>query len=138
VLTESFRKVSELFCNLFSFSFELFPFIRRLLNLFHELQTLYLDSSCPNVSLGIFLEFLGFYDISEFIFAQENISKNISFLLVRARRPTCTSAGPAVAQRSCGPRPSPADADRWGQLSPPPPVAPNRPRARVRAALLPG
>jgi hypothetical protein len=64
----------------------LFLFIRRLLNLFHELQTLYLDSSCPNVSLGIFLEFLGFFrifsvdlliyiDISGFIFAQENISK---------------------------------------------------------------
>jgi hypothetical protein len=27
---------------------------------FYQLQTLYLDSSCPNVSLGIFLEFLGF------------------------------------------------------------------------------
>jgi hypothetical protein len=39
---------------------ELFLFIRRLYNLFHELKTLYLDSSCPNVSLGIFLEFLGF------------------------------------------------------------------------------
>jgi hypothetical protein len=39
---------------------ELILFIRRLYNLFHEFQILYLDCSCPNVSLGIFLEVLGF------------------------------------------------------------------------------
>jgi hypothetical protein len=51
------------------FSFELFLLIKWLLNLFHELQTLYLDSSCPIVSLGIFLEFLGF---SEYFLCLKN------------------------------------------------------------------
>jgi hypothetical protein len=37
---------------------ELFLFIRRLYNLFHEFQIFYLDCSRPNLSLGIFLEFL--------------------------------------------------------------------------------
>jgi hypothetical protein len=41
---------------------ELFLFIRRLYNLFHELQMLYLDCSCLNPALGIFLEFLEFLE----------------------------------------------------------------------------
>jgi hypothetical protein len=41
---------------------ELFLFIRMLQNLFHELQMLYLDCSCLNRALGIFLKFLRFSD----------------------------------------------------------------------------
>jgi hypothetical protein len=37
---------------------QLFLFIRRLYNRFHEHQMLYLDCSCLNLSLGFFLEFL--------------------------------------------------------------------------------
>jgi hypothetical protein len=45
-------------------------FIRRLQNLFHELQMLYLDCSCLNLSLRIFLEFLEF---SEYFWCLANI-----------------------------------------------------------------
>jgi hypothetical protein len=37
---------------------ELILFIRRLQNLFHELRILYLDCSCFNISMEVFLEFL--------------------------------------------------------------------------------
>jgi hypothetical protein len=61
---------------------ELFLFIRRLYNLFHELKTLYLDSSCPNVSLGIFLEFLGF---SEYFSCLVSIFLEFSNLFLRLK-----------------------------------------------------
>jgi hypothetical protein len=51
-------RIFRIFLEFILIFFELFLFIRRLQNLFHELQMLYLDCSCLNLSLGIFLEFL--------------------------------------------------------------------------------
>jgi hypothetical protein len=51
-------RIFRIFLEFILIFLELFLFIRRLENLFHELQMLYLDCSCLNLSLGIFLEFL--------------------------------------------------------------------------------
>jgi hypothetical protein len=59
---QTLPRIFRIFLEFILIFLELFLFNRRLYNLFHELQTLYLDSSGPNVSLGIFREFLGFSD----------------------------------------------------------------------------
>ena len=53
-------RIFQPFLEFILFSPELILFTRRLSNLFHELQILYLGCSCLNLSLGIFLEFLEF------------------------------------------------------------------------------
>jgi hypothetical protein len=61
-VVQTLPRIFRIFLEFILFFLELFLFIRRLYNLFHELQTLYLHSSCPNVSLGILLEFLWFFE----------------------------------------------------------------------------
>ena len=55
-------RIFQPFLKFILFSLELILFIRRLSNLFHELQIFYLDCSCLNISLGSFLEFLEFHE----------------------------------------------------------------------------
>jgi hypothetical protein len=92
---------------------------------------LYLDCSCLNLPLGIFLEFLGFFwvfsvplnifcDFPEFILHSEIISekknKTYPILLGRARRPTQDRAGPAIGPRGAHLGP----AARQQAMAPPP------------------
>jgi hypothetical protein len=53
-------KIFQLFLEFILTFLELILFTKRLQNLFHELQILYLDCSCPNLSLVIFLKFWEF------------------------------------------------------------------------------
>jgi hypothetical protein len=69
-VVQTLPRIFRIFLEFILIFLELFLFIRRLYNLFHELQTLYLDSSCPNVSLGIFLEFLWFF---EYFWSSKNL-----------------------------------------------------------------
>jgi hypothetical protein len=48
-------RIFRIFLEFILIFLKLFLFIRRLYNIFLEHQILYLDCSCPNVSLGIFL-----------------------------------------------------------------------------------
>jgi hypothetical protein len=50
----------DFFWNLFSFSLSYFYLLEGSKIFFHELQMFYLDCSCLNLSLGIFLEFVFF------------------------------------------------------------------------------
>jgi hypothetical protein len=59
---QNLPRIFRIFLGFILIFLELFLFIRRLKNLFHELQMLYLDCSCLNLSLGIFLEFLCFFE----------------------------------------------------------------------------
>ena len=63
-------RIFQPFLEFILFSLELILFIRRLSNLFHELQIFYLDCSCLNLSLGIFLEF---WEFSEYFSGIKNI-----------------------------------------------------------------
>jgi hypothetical protein len=53
-------RIFRIFLGFILIFLELFLFIKRLYYLFHEHQKLYLDCSCLNLALGIFLKFLGF------------------------------------------------------------------------------
>jgi hypothetical protein len=55
---QTLPRIFRIFLEFILIFLELFLFTRRLKNLFHEHQMLYLDFSCLNLSLGIFLEFL--------------------------------------------------------------------------------
>jgi hypothetical protein len=57
---QTLPRIFRIFLELILTFLELFLFIRRLKSLFHELQILYLDCSCPNLSVGYFLKLLEF------------------------------------------------------------------------------
>jgi hypothetical protein len=61
---QTLSRIFQIFLEFILIFLKLFLFIRRLQNLFHELKILYLECSCPNVSLGIlpeFWEFSGYF-----------------------------------------------------------------------------
>jgi hypothetical protein len=70
-----FPRIFRIFLELILIFLELFLIIRRLKNIFHELQIFYLDCSCLNLSIGIFLKFLWFFEYF-------SCSKNIFWCLV--------------------------------------------------------
>jgi hypothetical protein len=55
---QTLPRIFRIFWNLFSFSLSYFYLLECSKILFHEPQMIYLDCSCLNLSLGIFLEFL--------------------------------------------------------------------------------
>jgi hypothetical protein len=55
---QTLPRIFQIFLGFILIFSELTLFIRRLKNLFHKLQILYLDCSCHNEPLGIFVEFL--------------------------------------------------------------------------------
>jgi hypothetical protein len=100
VLSKLFRDFFRIFLEFILIFLELFYLLEGSKIFFHELQILYLDCSCPNEPLGIFLEcfvifgvFLvplnNFLIFLELFCIKNNFKKkeNPSFGLGRARRP---------------------------------------------------
>jgi hypothetical protein len=60
---QTFLRIFRIFLEFIIIFPKLILFIRRLKNIFHDLQIFYLDCSCLNLSLGIFLKVWNFPSI---------------------------------------------------------------------------